>query len=1125
MKNLYKPLIIFAVIISIGILTGFSINHRDKSPSRNNSNVVQKNENIFDISNNSNENSRLKTFRENSTFIEMNLLPDTCSFEFTSHTSGTTNQLLTVSTVSASVAWAAGVGPTVIRTIDGSTWTNSTGTGITGDIYNIYGIDANNALCTTSPSATFIYRTSNGGVTWSQVFTQAGGFIDAIQMTSFTEGYALGDPVTSKWTVLKTTDAGNSWARMATEPTQVGSEAGWNNCFQILGTNMWFGTNSTKVYHSSNSGLTWSSSPTTGVVSTYSLNFNSLINGLAGGTAMVKTTDGGNSYSSTSSPGISSNINGLEGSGNNWWSISTDASVYRSSNHGANWYAAYTRPGAVFRDIDFYVIDPCPKGWIVGDSGKVTKMSSTSITVIENDCGAVVDDRPMYLVDSIPKSPKATVKNFGTLNQTNVPITFKLNGPINYTSTKLVNVNSGDSVQVSFDSTFNPLDTGTYSVTIYTSLVTDQNRSNDTVRGITAAYKPNGGYGDMPCRYYYANSIAEAKYESRPVYCWENPTCYFPLITNGVDVSGGRYVGDPNLDDGYFKLKLRNLLFNCGADTSLKIKMCGAYFDSLFIGTNGLVSFTLKNGQHNEFHVWPILPTSPTQNYSIYPLWMDLIFKPGSTLTYGIVGKKLIITYSKVTDFANQSKFVSFQVAYELVNNPSAIEPNIRFTYGNAPTQTSNGFVFGTGNFPFPLVGLYATNFLHYKMPFNRPVMNGNSGLAVEFGPSPFTLNKLGCDPCICDGNILQNGNFANYTIGNGNLFPIYGGTAHADPWYSATNTPQLGSHGGCCDSGFIRFWGEKETGERIYQNVNILRNHRYQISMCIRKTPGDTLTETYGRIGVIFSNGPVTNWIPNTNRYNGRIIGGAMPGEGLNAYTTPTISPPGITSTSWTTYTYTWDAAANYSTININPLNNNYGGPKTISWMDIDNVCIKDLGQSPLKIIFDVDFLSEAMKITPDVVTVTLRSSTSPFPVVDADTLISIADSPRVCVRLFTENVTLGSSYYVVLNHRNSIETWSANPVMITGDTTTKYDFTTSLSKAYGNNMVLVGGLASIFSGDVNQDGLIDISDIVSCYNASATFLTGYVDTDLNGDGLVDIGDIVVAYNNSVKFIQVMRP
>lgn len=48
--------------------------------------------------------------------------------------------------------------PTVVRTVNGGvTWSSATGTGITGDVH-LYAWSANDALCTTSPSATNIYR-------------------------------------------------------------------------------------------------------------------------------------------------------------------------------------------------------------------------------------------------------------------------------------------------------------------------------------------------------------------------------------------------------------------------------------------------------------------------------------------------------------------------------------------------------------------------------------------------------------------------------------------------------------------------------------------------------------------------------------------------------------------------------------------------------------------------------------------------------------------------------------------------------------------------------------------------------------------------------------------------------
>jgi photosystem II stability/assembly factor-like uncharacterized protein len=119
--------------------------------------------------------------------IGVDIAPPSCNFTYTSQTSGTTAILQSVKAVSNLIGWAAGGAATVRKTTDGgSTWTNANPNPgvISGDIYNIWANDVNNAWCTTSPSATFIYRTTNGGTNWTQVFTQTGGFIDAIWMTN-----------------------------------------------------------------------------------------------------------------------------------------------------------------------------------------------------------------------------------------------------------------------------------------------------------------------------------------------------------------------------------------------------------------------------------------------------------------------------------------------------------------------------------------------------------------------------------------------------------------------------------------------------------------------------------------------------------------------------------------------------------------------------------------------------------------------------------------------------------------------------------------------------------------------------------------------------------------------------
>lgn len=105
----------------------------------------------------------------------------------------------------------------------------------------------------------------------------------------------------------------------------------------------------------------------------------------------------------------------------------------------------------------------------------------------------------------------------------------------------------------------------------------------------------------------------------------------------------------------------------------------------------------------------------------------------------------------------------------------------------------------------------------------------------------------------------------------------------------------------------------------------------------------------------------------------------------------------------------------------------------------------------------------------------------------------------------------SLSGSYYISIRHRNSIETWSAAPVSI--GTTASYDFTTSASQAYGDNMTEVEtGIWAIYSGDINQDGAIDAFDYL---DADTDIQTGagsaYLLTDINGDGAVDAFDYLV--------------
>ena len=64
-----------------------------------------------------------------------------------------------------------------------------------------------------------------------------------------------------------------------------------------------------------------------------------------------------------------------------------------------------------------------------------------------------------------------------------------------------------------------------------------------------------------------------------------------------------------------------------------------------------------------------------------------------------------------------------------------------------------------------------------------------------------------------------------------------------------------------------------------------------------------------------------------------------------------------------------------------------------------------------------------------------------------------------------------------------------------------------------------------AIFSGDVNQNGIVDLSDLLLCFNDAGAFVSGYTGSDLNGDNLVDLADITIVYNNSAGFIVKITP
>jgi hypothetical protein len=154
------------------------------------------------------------------------------------------------------------------------------------------------------------------------------------------------------------------------------------------------------------------------------------------------------------------------------------------------------------------------------------------------------------------------------------------------------------------------------------------------------------------------------------------------------------------------------------------------------------------------------------------------------------------------------------------------------------------------------------------------------------------------------------------------------------------------------------------------------------------------------------------------------------------------------------------------------------------------------------------------------DSIIVELHSVADPSTIIESENAILATDGSVNVVFHDASSVP----YWIAVKHRNSVETWSNNPVTIPAN----YDFTTSASTAFGNNLVdpMNDGVYCLFTGDINQDSFIDIFDFPEYDADNQNFVSNqYARTDINGDGFVDIFDFPYFDANNQNFVSSVHP
>jgi hypothetical protein len=320
----------------------------------------------------------------------------------------TTTTLRGLKVVNAQVVWASGTGGIIVRTVDGgTTWKLITAPDAANDFYAIDAVDSSTAWVlgtasgVTTTGAVKIWKTTNGGTSWTLQFQHADSYGDALKFFDANTGIFLGDPSQankSRMVIARTTDGGTTWTQVpaASIPAvdSAADEVSTVNALEFVGNNAYFMTygNSAsidpKVYKSTDKGLTWTTSPKV------KLNNSTGISMKDDNTGMICNSNGkvaktSNGWATADSSGPFGEVYGLRSvkwfAGTNVIYLvggpSSTGFCGKSMDGGTTW-TQVALPSGVARLRYMQFIDKTT-GWAVGNSGSIVKWTGGDATVSE----------------------------------------------------------------------------------------------------------------------------------------------------------------------------------------------------------------------------------------------------------------------------------------------------------------------------------------------------------------------------------------------------------------------------------------------------------------------------------------------------------------------------------------------------------------------------------------------------------------------------------------------------------------------------------------------------------------------------------------------------------------------
>ncbi len=303
-------------------------------------------------------------------------------------------------------------GPTrVMRSTDGgNTWFNATGNLTTsGRAFTIGAASDQIAVVGFESGAAF--RTTNGGTTWSPVTwpPPVNSFMNRILFVSPTVGYAQGDHAPApnlQWPVYKTTDAGATWTLTNTpNALQQGTEIeyGQNSGMFFLNENVgWFTgvigsspqTSPSRVYRTTDGGNSWSFSTLpqgTGFninIAAFDAN-NVFVMMQQAAPTVRRSTDGGATFVNPT-PGLSTIPTAIAARPNtNELYVTTTNSILKSTDGGNTWTPEAIP--ATITNLNFLIFANERNGWACGANGMIVKYQPAATSSVG---GGAISEKP-----------------------------------------------------------------------------------------------------------------------------------------------------------------------------------------------------------------------------------------------------------------------------------------------------------------------------------------------------------------------------------------------------------------------------------------------------------------------------------------------------------------------------------------------------------------------------------------------------------------------------------------------------------------------------------------------------------------------------------------------------------